>query len=302
MAGGVGGAKFLLGLCHVRPPEDLAVIGNTGDDLEWLGLRICPDLDTIAYTLAGVVNRQTGWGLAGDTFHCLSGLSAYGVETWFRLGDQDLATHLHRTRLLREGVSLAEVTARICRALGVQSRILPMSEGYHPTFLLTDQGWLHLQEYLVREKCRPVVKELKYAEMDDARIPGGVEEVIGKAEAVILSPSNPLISIGPILAVPGLVPLLKHTPVPVIAITPIIEGQALKGPAAKMLRELGYDVSALAVARIYREIIDCFVLDQRDAPSRHAIERLGIRVEIMDTMMATLADKIRLASQVVKLW
>ncbi len=301
LAGGVGAAKFLLGLQHVLPAEKITVVGNTGDDIELHGLRICPDLDTVTYTLAGIVNADKGWGIAGDTFECLQQLSSYQVPNWFKLGDRDLATHLLRTSLLGQGLSLTEVTSKICASLKVDCRILPMSDGYHPTFLRTDRGTMHLQEYMVREACHPRIQEACYTDIDQAAVPVQVQQAVREAEAVILCPSNPFISIGPILAVPGMKACIQRAPAPVIAITPIVEGGALKGPAGKMLKELGHAVSAAAVAQIYRDLVDCFVLDERDAASSREIERLGMKVEVTNTVMETLDDKIRLAGRVTDL-
>jgi LPPG:FO 2-phospho-L-lactate transferase len=300
LAGGVGAAKLILGLSHILPPERIAVIGNTGDDLELFGLRICPDLDTITYTLAGKVNPAAGWGILGDTFECLQMLGSYGGQTWFKLGDHDLATHLWRTHLLKQGLSLAEVTQRISEAHGLRSQLLPMSNAYTPTFLLTDQGELHLQEYLVREQGRPRVREIRYSNIEQAQPVPGTEEALLKAEVILIGPSNPFISIGPILAVPGMKELLLRTSAPVIAVTPIVCGQAIKGPAAKMLQELGHPVSALSVAQIYRDFVDVFVLDERDLGLREEVRNLGIDLSITDTIMDSLDDKIRLARRLLE--
>jgi LPPG:FO 2-phospho-L-lactate transferase len=301
LAGGVGAAKLILGLSHVVPPEQITVIGNTGDDIELFGLRICPDLDTVTYTLAGKVNQATGWGILGDTFECLQMLGAYGGQTWFKIGDQDLATHLWRTYLLKQGLSLAEVTRRISEAQGVRSHLLPMTNAYTPTFLVTDQGEFHLQEYLVREQGRPRVRELRYSNIGQTQPVPGTQEVLLEAEAVLIGPSNPFISIGPILAVPGMKELLLRTSAPVIAVTPIVCGQALKGPAAKMLQELGHPVSALGVARIYEDVVDIFVLDERDLGLREEVKRLGMEVSITDTVMDSFDEKVRLARQLLEL-
>jgi LPPG:FO 2-phospho-L-lactate transferase len=301
LAGGIGAAKLLLGLSHVVPSEEITIIGNTGDDIELFSLRICPDLDTIVYTLAGKVNPVTGWGFLEDTFDCLQSLGAYGGETWFRLGDRDLATHIWRTHLLSRNLSLTEATQRICDALGVRSRLLPMTDSYTPTRVLTDEGELHLQEYLVREQSRPRIRGLNYSHIEQAQPGPGIEQAVLNADAVFLGPSNPFISIGPILAVPGLKELLLQTRAPVIAITPIVCGQALKGPAAKMLSELGHSVSAVGVARIYQHLVDVFVLDERDASLQEEIRALGMKVSMADTVMNTLDDKVRLAYHVSEL-
>jgi LPPG:FO 2-phospho-L-lactate transferase len=301
LAGGVGAAKLLLGLSHVMPPEQITIIGNTGDDTELFGLRICPDLDTIVYTLSGRVNPETGWGIRKDTFECLQALGGFGGETWFRLGDRDLATHLWRTHLLRQGLSLTEVTDRICKATGVRSRLLPMTNSYTPTRILSDWGDLHLQEYLVREQCRPKVREVRYFNVEQAQLAPGIEECILAADAVILAPSNPFISIGPILAIPGMKQVLSRTAAPVLAVTPIVGGRALKGPAATMLLELGYSVSALGVAQVYQGLVDVFVVDNQDMVLKGEIEVLGMKVSAADTVMSTLEDKTRLARHLLEL-
>jgi LPPG:FO 2-phospho-L-lactate transferase len=295
LAGGIGAAKLILGLSKLLPPDQLAVIGNTGDDIELFGLRICPDLDTITYTLCGWVNPETGWGIREDSFECLKTLRELGGPGWFNLGDRDLATHLWRTGLLAQGHSLTRVTQKICEAFEVQHRLFPMTDSYVPTYLATDQGELHLQEYLVREKCRPAIRRLNYMNMEQARPTSGVEEALSKAEGIFLCPSNPLISIGPILAVPGVRELLARSKAPVFAVTPIIGQRALKGPAAKMLADLGYPVSPTTVAEIYKDILDVFVLDERDRGLRQQIEALNLAVLTVDTVMTTLEDKIRLA-------
>ena len=301
LAGGIGAAKLVLGLAQVMPQRRLAVVGNTGDDIELFGLRICPDLDTIAYTLAGQVNPATGWGIGGDTFNCLSGLAHYGCETWFQLGDRDLATHLRRTQLLREGLTLSEATQRICQALSVSVRLIPMTNAYTPTYVVTDNAVLHLQEYLVRERARPVVRAFRYSNMDRATPAPELEELIMGAEAVVICPSNPFISIGPILAVPGIEALLRRTAAPVIAVSPIVGGRALKGPAASMLQQMGRPVSAYGVAGLYRDLLDTFVLDRQDVSLREDIEALGMKAVVANTVMDTLEDKTRLARQLLKL-
>ncbi|MBI4454279.1 MAG: 2-phospho-L-lactate transferase [Acidobacteria bacterium] len=301
LAGGVGAAKLLLGLTQVVRPEQVAIICNTGDDIELFGLRICPDLDTVTYTLSGVVNPETGWGLKGDTFQCLDNLGNYGGETWFRLGDRDLATHLWRTHLLHQGFTLMQVTERMRSAFGVRSQLIPMTNEYTPTRILIDGGELHLQEYLVREQCRPRVRGLKYSHMEQARPTSGIEQLILTAEAVLICPSNPFISIGPILAVPGIMGFLHRTPAPVVAVSPIICGRALKGPAANMLQQLGHAVSARGVAEIYRNLVDVFVLDEQDANLAEEIEDLGMRVGVMDTVMNTTEEKVKLARRILEL-
>lgn len=299
IAGGIGAAKFLSGLMDVLPPERITIIANTGDDIEICGLRICPDLDTVTYTLAGLINEETGWGVRGDTFQCLGWLARYGQVSWFNLGDRDLATHIYRTDQLRQSRSLSEVTDDIRRSLGVTSRILPMTDGYTPTWVLTDEGEMHLQEYFVRRHCEPRVKSIRFEGIESARPAPGVAEAILDADAVIICPSNPFISIGPILAVPGVRSAIRETRAEVAAITPIVAGKALKGPAADMLRDLGHEASAAGVAQIYGDLIDLFVLDDRDRLVAPSIERLGVTVRSTDTIMNTIEDKRRLARVVL---
>lgn len=300
LAGGIGASKFLVGLAGAMPPEDITVIGNTGDDIELFGLRICPDLDTIAYTLAGVVNHETGWGLAGDTFESLKWLARYGEPSWFKLGDRDLATHVYRTNQLRLGSSLTSVTDQIRCSLGIRSKILPMSDAYTPTRVATDEGEMHFQEYFVRRKCEPRVKEIRFDGIEASQPAAGVVDAILDADAVIVCPSNPMISIGPILAVPGVRDALRETAATVVAITPIIGGRALKGPAADMLRDLGHEASATGVARIYRDFVDIFVLDEADAASKPRIEMFCRRVVVTNTVMTALKEKQALARCVME--
>ena len=301
LAGGVGAAKLVWGLAQEGLGSRLSVVVNTGDDLEAFGLRICPDLDTITYTLAGLSNRTWGWGLEGDTFRCLEALGRLGADTWFGLGDQDLATHLWRTTLLNRGWGLAAATAQICEALGVEASVVPMAEGYNPTRVQTDAGSLHLQEYLVREKCAPRVRGFEYTGLSRQRAAPGVEKIIRDARIIVICPSNPFISVGPILAVPGIRRAVRKSRGLVVAVSPIVGGRALKGPAAKMLRELGHPVSAEGVARIYRGLPDVFVLDERDADSAATIERLGVRVVVRNTVMDTGVAKRALARALLQL-
>ncbi|MFY9554097.1 MAG: 2-phospho-L-lactate transferase [Blastocatellia bacterium] len=300
LAGGIGASKLLLGLASVMPPEDISIIANTGDDIELFGLRICPDIDTVTYTLAGVINQDTGWGLKGDTFECLRWLARYGEAAWFNLGDRDLATHIFRTNQLREGFSLSEVTDVISRALGVRSKIIPMSDGYTPTRVITDEGEMHFQEYFVRRRCEPRVREIRFDGLESAVPAAGVLSAILGANAVIVCPSNPFISIGPILNVPGIREALIQTQGTVIAVTPIIGGRALKGPAADMLRDLGHEVSARGVAEIYADFIDVFVLDEIDASIVAGAKPSPVQMIVTNTVMTTLQDKQRLARRVLE--
>ncbi len=301
LAGGVGASKLILGFSRLLSPDQLTVIGNTGDDMELFGLRICPDLDTILYTLCGKVNPETGWGLRADSFHCLKALQELGGEGWFQLGDRDLATHIWRTSLLKQGHSLTQVTERLCQAFEVNYKLLPMTDSFVPTYLVTDQGELHLQEYLVREGCRPVIKELRYSNIEQAHPAPGVADAILKAEAVLLCPSNPFISIGPILAVPGIKELLVQTQAPVVAVTPIVNQRALKGPTAKMLSELDYAVSPTAIAEMYKDFLDVFVLDERDRELQQEIEAFDLKVVTTNTVMTDTEGKIDLARRLLEI-
>ncbi len=299
LTGGVGGAKLGLGLSKIFPADQLTFIANTGDDFEFLGLRISPDVDTLIYTLAGRVNPETGWGLAGDTFHCLQAARARGVDMWFRLGDLDLGTHLCRSELLRQGRPVGEIVTAVARSFGVRNRILPATEAYAPTYLRTDKGRLHLQEYFVREQCRPRVDAIEY-QGAESRLPApGVLAALSESEMIVTAPSNPLISIDPILAIPGIREAIHARKGRAVAVSPIVAGKALKGPAAKMLQELGIGASADAVARHYLGLIDVFVIDEQDRQLAPAIEQLGLKVVIADTIMNSLEDKVRLARVVV---
>ncbi len=296
LAGGVGASKLLEGLSRAMPPEDLTIIVNTGDDIELFGLYIAPDLDIVTYTLAGVVNPAMGWGVAGDTFHCIDDLVRLsGGERWFNLGDRDLATHIFRTQMLREGHPLSEIADRVRLTLGVKSRILPMTDTHTPTTILTDDGPLHFQEYLVKRRANVPVKGIRFENIASARPAPGVAEAIMQAEAIIICPSNPLISIGPILAVPGLRALLKETQATVAAISPVVGGASLKGPTDRMLAELGMEVSATQVARLYADILDVYIIDYQDEQAQAQIAELGLKVFVTNTVMSGPEEKLALA-------
>ncbi len=295
LAGGVGAAKFLEGLVAVLPPERITVIANTGDDAELHGLHVSPDMDTVMYTLAGVVDRDRGWGISDDTFHCLRALERLGEETWFQLGDRDLATHLKRTLRLQQGATLAEVTEELCRALGVTCRILPMSNDPARTRLRTTAGNLAFQEYFVKLRQQPEVLEADFSEAAASQPAPGVLEAIHQAEGVIVAPSNPIISIGPILAVPGIRAALRETPAPVAAISPIVGGRALKGPADRMLASLGLGASATAVAELYRDFVGVFILDLEDQGLEEEVKRLPMKVVVTKTLMHSPEAKQLLA-------
>ena len=298
LSGGVGGAKLALGLSRILPPQDLLVVVNTGDDFEHWGLAISPDIDTVVYTLAGLANREVGWGRADETWSCMETLAAIGGETWFKLGDRDLAVHIERTRRLRLGESLSAITADLCARLGVGPRVVPMSNDPVRTRLLTDTGWLDFQEYFVRNRCEPVVRELRFHGAETARPhPDFMAALADPAlEAVVICPSNPFISVEPILAVPGVRAALAHCAAPVIAVSPIIAGRAVKGPTAKMMTELGLDPTAGTVAQRYSDLLDGYVIDHADMAE---VVSIDARVTLAQTLMTTIEDREALAKTVL---
>jgi len=300
LAGGVGASKLLLGLSRVMDPCELTAIVNTGDDIVLHGLSISPDLDIVTYTLAGLVNPETGWGFCDDTFHALEQLAVYRGAQWFHLGDRDLATHIHRTILLRAGKRLSEVAHSIREALGVECAILPMSDEPVPTMIHTNEGQLHFQQYLVQRRAEPTVKAISFEGVERARPAPGVLEALKQARTVVICPSNPLISIGPILAVPGIRDLLRQRRRQVVAVSPIVGGKSLKGPSARMLEQLGYEVSALGVARMYQDICATMVIDPIDRAQVAAIEAVGMNVVIHPTVMLSIEDKELLARRIVE--
>ena len=299
LAGGTGAAKLLRGLARTTDPSRLFVIGNTGDDLDWWGLRVSPDLDSVTYALAGLLDAKRGWGVEDDTFRCLEAMERLGRETWFRLGDLDLATHLHRTLLLRAGATLSGATRTIAEALGVKARIVPMSDDPVRTELLTPRGWLALEEFFVRDRCEPDVLEVAYRGADVASPAPGVLDTLLAAEAVVIACSNPVTSIGPILSVPGIIDALGRTPAPVVGVSPIVGGQAVSGPAAKLLQARGLAVSPLGVAQAYRPWLDALVVDSRDAALAPVLERHGVRPVVADALMPDGAAETRLARVVL---
>ncbi len=297
LAGGVGGAKLVDGLAQVLPADSLTVIVNTGDDFEHLGLSISPDVDTVCYTLAGLANPETGWGRADETWHALESVRQLGGPDWFALGDRDLGTHLERTRRLRAGEPLSRITRDFCRAWGVAVTVLPMSDQPVRTIVETDQGDLPFQEYFVHRRCAPRVRGFRFEGAATATPAPGVIESLRAADAVVFAPSNPWVSIAPILAVPGVEAAVRARPV--AAVSPIVGGRALKGPAAKMFAELGIQPSALAVAERYAGLVSLFVLDRLDAAQEPAIRALGMHTLVTDTVMHTRADRQRLAREVL---
>ena len=299
LAGGVGGAKLAAGLQAALPPGDLTVIVNTADDFDLWGLHICPDLDTVTYTLAGIANPETGWGIADETFDALGMLSRYGEDTWFKLGDRDLATHILRTARLRSGESLTSVTGGISGALGIPTSILPMCDEPVSTVLDTPAGELEFQEYFVRRGQRDEVHGITLRGIQDARPTSPVFDALSGADAIVFCPSNPVVSIGPILAVPGMREAIAASRAPKVAVSPIIGGRALKGPADRMLASLGHDVSSVGVARMYEYIVDGMVIDRMDEGEREEISELGMDVLVTDAVMRDEPDRERLAREVI---
>ena len=300
LAGGVGAAKFLTGLVKLVPEEELTVIVNTGDNIILHGLYISPDTDIITYTLADIVDEKKGWGIRGDTFHCLEALEKLGQQTWFRLGDKDMATHLYRTTLLRKGLTLSEVTAQIARSFGLKLAILPMTDDRFETRIKTRDGTVHFEEYLVKRKARDEVLGVSYSGLNNAEPAEGVLDSIANSELVVLCPSNPIVSIGTILAIRGVKNALRKTHARKVAISPIVAGSPIKGPADRLLKGLGCEVSAFAVAKLYSEFLDTFVIDTADCQSKTRIEELGIEVKVTNTIMLSLQDKIALAKTVLE--
>jgi LPPG:FO 2-phospho-L-lactate transferase len=299
LAGGVGGAKLAHGLMLAAPEEALTVVVNTGDDFELFGLRIAPDLDTVLYTLAGLANPTTGWGIAGDTFTALEMLGRYGGDTWFRLGDRDFATHIRRTERLRAGRTPTQVAAELTAALGVRATLLPMCDEPVATLVETPAGVLAFQDYFVRRHQRDAVLGVRFAGIDAARAPDAVRAALAAADLIVFCPSNPVVSIGPILAVPGMRAALAAARAPIVAVSPIVGGRALRGPADKMLAGLGHEVSPLGVARLYQGLVQGMVIDHVDAGQREALTDLGMRALVTAAVMASEADRRRLAAEVV---
>jgi LPPG:FO 2-phospho-L-lactate transferase len=299
LAGGVGGAKLAAGLQEALPPGDLTVVVNTADDFDLWGLWICPDLDTVMYTLAGISNPETGWGLAGESFDALNMLARYGEDPWFMLGDCDLATHVLRTARLRAGETLTTITNALSGSLGVRSVVLPMSDDKVSTVLKTPAGLLEFQEYFVRREQRDEVLGLELRGIEDARPTEAVLGAVATADVVVFCPSNPVVSVGPILTLPGMRDALATSSAPKVAVSPIVGRRALKGPADRMLASLGHEVSAAGVAAMYEGLVDAMVVDRVDLRERAGIEALGMRVLATDSVMRGAADRARLAREVV---
>lgn len=300
LAGGVGAARFLQGLVQVVPQEEITVIGNTGDDRDFYGLHVSPDLDIVMYTLAGVVDETHGWGIRNDSYTTMQQLTLYGNEDWFMLGDCDLATHIHRTHLLHQGKTLSEVTEDLRKRFGLGMRILPMSDSPVATHIVTPAGLLHFQEYMVKRHCTDEVQDVVFVGANEAQPAPGVLDAIKGAEAILIAPSNPIVSIGSILSVPGIHNALHEASGMVVAVSPIVGGSPIKGPADKLMGGLGMDVSAVGVARCYRDFLDVMVIDEQDAHLVNEIEDLGIPTVATNTIMRDNAAKAELARNVLQ--
>lgn len=300
LAGGVGAARLLRGLARLISPQDLMVIGNIGDDAEFFGLHVSPDLDIVMYTLANLVDESKGWGIAGDTFNCLEMLGKLGFETWFKLGDRDLAIHIARTKMLREGFTLSQATARLCGMLGVDVKITPVSDDPVRTKVRVSGQLLDFQEYFVKMGASGRVEEVYFEGVEKAKPSPGVVEAIWKAERIIICPSNPILSIMPILSVSAVKEALDAAEAPIVGVSPIVGGKAVKGPLASIMESMGMEVSAYGVAKLYEGLLSSFVIDNADADQKTRIEKLGMKVVVTDTLMKSLEDSIRLARVVME--
>lgn len=297
LAGGVGGAKLAKGLAAILSADDLLIVVNTGDDFTHLGLRISPDLDTVMYTLAGINRPETGWGISGETWNFLQALERLGGETWFKLGDRDLATHVVRTQALARGQTLTQITAILCSAYRVPHRVVPMTDAKVETMLRTDEGLLSFQHYFVRRRCEPRVRAIEFAGAEEAAPSPAFAAALDdpRLRALLICPSNPYLSIQPILSLRGLRDALARRHAPIVAVSPLIGGKAVKGPAAKIMGELGVAPSAVEIARVYLDLIDGLVIDEQDRDQSAEIAAMGLRVCVTDTLMKTSDDQVRLA-------
>ena len=301
LAGGVGGAKLALGLSRVLPPDDLVIVVNTGDDEEFHGLHVSPDLDTVMYTLSGLADPERGWGLSGETFRALEMLSTFGADTWFNLGDRDLATHIRRTQLLREGMSLSEVTRELCGRVGISYTVAPMTDGKVRTKVETPEGALAFQDYFVRLRCEPEATAVHFEGAKAAAPSPTFDDALTNARAIVFCPSNPFLSIDPILAVGDVRERVRRFSGPRVVVSPIVDGAAIRGPAAKMMRELGHPVSSVGVARKYAGLCNHFIIDNADANQSESIEAFGMKAHVTNTIMNTTDDKETLARYVLSL-
>jgi LPPG:FO 2-phospho-L-lactate transferase len=300
LAGGVGAARFLTGLIRLVNQEDTSVIVNTGDDMEMFGLHISPDIDIVTYTLAGIVDEQKGWGVKNDTFQCLEMLKKMGSDTWFALGDRDFATHIFRTQMLKKGYSLSQVTQEICRFLGLRVKVLPMANEKFESWIRLEDGFVHFEEYFVKRAQKDNILGVEFIGASEAKPAPGVIEALMTSENIVICPSNPIVSIGTILAVQGIREALKNTNAKIAGVSPIVAGATIKGPADKMLASLGLEVSAYSVAKLYSDFLDTFVIDVKDSDQAERIRQLGINVKVTNTIMKSLDDKISLAKTVLE--
>jgi LPPG:FO 2-phospho-L-lactate transferase len=300
LAGGVGAARFLQGLVQVVPQEEIVVIANTGDDHEFYGLYVSPDTDIVMYTLAGLIDEKNGWGIRDDTYQTMQQLTRYGHPDWFTLGDRDFATHIHRTNLLRQGKTLSEITDELRQSFGLRLRVLPMSDQRVATHIQTAAGLFYFEEYFVKRRHADEVQGVVFVGADSAKPAPGVLDAIKQAEAILIAPSNPIVSIGTILAIPGIHDALHEASGMVVAVSPIVGGAPIKGPADKLLRGMGREVSPVGVARCYRDFLDVMVIDEQDAALAEAVEDLGIPAVVTNTIMRDAASKADLARVVLE--
>ena len=300
LAGGVGAAKLLRGLVKVVSPKSLVIVGNVGDDVELYGLHISPDLDIIMYTLAGIVDEAKGWGVKGDTFHCLEMLGRLGFETWFKLGDRDLAIHIARTKMLRDGMTLSQATAQLCKMLGVEANIIPMSNDPVRTKVQSGDLLLDFQEYFVKRGTMDTVTHVFFEGAEKAKPAPGVIEAIMEAERIIICPSNPILSIAPILSISAIKKALEASKAPIVGVSPIVGGKALKGPADKIMAGMGFEASPYGVAKFYGSLLKHFVIDEIDVEHKKRIENLGIKVTVANTLMKGVEDAVSLARVVME--
>ena len=301
LAGGVGGAKLALGLRDILDEESLAIVVNTGDDEEFFGLHVSPDLDTVMYTLGGISNPDTGWGISGETFRSLNRLRQYGVDTWFNLGDLDMATHIRRTQLLGQGNTLSEVTNSLCSSLGITHSIFPMTDDTLKTVVITEISEMSFQEYFVKNRCDPRVVSLRFDSPSECSPSPGFVTALNESDLLVFCPSNPFLSVDPILAVTGVRKKIENFRGARIAVSPIVGGEAIKGPAGKILRELGHEVSCVGVAKRYVDLCDVFIIDNVDADLASTIEKLGMRVVVTNTIMNNDQEKRTLAREILSL-
>ena len=299
LAGGIGAARFLQGLVRVVPPKQITIIGNVGDDIDFYGFHVSPDLDIVAYTLAGLVDPRKGWGFRGDSFECQRWLRRYGLTTWFNIGDRDLATHIYRTIELRHGKTLSDVTQDLARRLGLHVRLIPATDDPLQTYIVTPRTSMHFEEYMVRLRTLSPVLGVRFRGANSARPAKGVLKSIRKAGGIILTPSNPVVSIGAILAVPGIRSALRRAKGKIVGISPIIGGKTVKGPADKLMKAVGINASVTGVAEFYSDFLDTLIIDSVDSKLVPEIERLGIRAVVTNTLMRSMEDKVRLARKAV---